>query len=211
MYAPKHFEEPRVEVMHQLIRDQPLGTLVTVGADGPDANLIPLLLLVTEESPLGVLQGHVARANPLWKEHSEEMPVLVVFHGAESYITPSWYATKKESGRVVPTWNYTVVHARGTMRIMDDPTWLRAQVEALTQAQEADFERPWTVDDAPAEYVEKLLKAIVGIEITITSLQGKWKVSQNQPEQNRAGVVQGLEALETQKAAEMAAIVRQRS
>ncbi len=210
MYVPKQFEEPSVAVMHQLLREQPLATLVTVGENGPDANLIPLSLVVNEENPLGMLQGHVARANPLWKAPAET-PVLAVFHGGESYISPSWYATKQETGRVVPTWNYAVVHARGKMRVMDDPKWLLAQIEVLTQAQEADFEHPWSVSDAPADYVEKLLTAIVGIGITITSLQGKWKVSQNQPEHNRLGVIQGLETRETQKATAMANLVRQRS
>lgn len=172
MYVPKHFEEPRVTVMQQLLRDQPLATLVTVGPNGPDANLIPLQLVVTEEAPLGLLQGHVARANPLWKEYSEGLPVLAVFHGSESYISPSWYATKQETGRVVPTGNYAVVHARGTMRVIDDPAWVRAQIEALTQSQEASFERPWSVDDAPADYIEKSIRAVVGIEIAIASLQG---------------------------------------
>lgn len=210
MYVPKHFEEPGVAVMQQLLRDQPLATLVTVGPNGPDANLIPLQLVVTEEAPLGLLQGHVARANPLWKEYSEGSPVLAVFHGSESYISPSWYATKQETGRVVPTWNYAVVHARGTMCVIDDPAWVRAQIEALTQSQEASFERPWSVDDAPADYIEKSVRAIVGIEIAITGLQGKWKVSQNQPEPNRLGVIEGLKSLETEAATKMADIMRQR-
>jgi transcriptional regulator len=210
MYMPKHFEEPDISVMHQLLHEQPLATLVTVGPNGPNADLIPLQLVVTDEAPLGLLQGHVARANPVWKEYLQDVPVLAVFHSAESYISPSWYATKQETGRVVPTWNYVVVHARGKMRVIDEPAWLRAQIEALTQAQEARFEHPWSLEDAPADYIEKTMQAIVGIEIAICSLQGKWKVSQNQSEQNRLGVIQGLEALETETATKMAGLVRQR-
>ncbi|MES2462601.1 MAG: FMN-binding negative transcriptional regulator [Armatimonadota bacterium] len=211
MYVPKPFAEPDVAVLHQLMCDHPLATLVTVGADGPEADLIPLSLVVTEDAPLGVLQGHVARANPLWREHGETKQVLAVFHGPESYISPSWYATKQETGRVVPTWNYAVVQAHGTMRVIDDSAWLLGQIEALTRSQEVPFENPWSVADAPAEYVEKLLTAIVGIEITISRLQGKWKVSQNQPEANRSGVIEGLESRGTEKARNMAALVRERS
>lgn len=211
MYTPKHFEEPQIEVLHQLIRERPLATLVTLGPDGPDANSIPLHLAESEDHPFGILRGHIARANPLWREHPTETPVLAIFHGREGYITPSWYATKAETGKVVPTWNYVIVHARGFLHVVEDPQWIRAQMEALTREREAAFAHPWEVTDAPADYVEKLIGTVVGIEIPITRLHGKWKVSQNQPLRNRQGVIQGLESLATEEASAMAHLVQERS
>ena len=175
MYLPKHFAEDDVAEMHALMRARPLATLVSHGADGLNANHIPLLLVD------GKLQGHVARANPLWKAGNVAGEVLVIFHGDDSYISPSGYATKAEHGKVVPTWNYVAVHAYGELRIVDDPQWIFAQISALTAANEAVLPQPWAVTDAPVDYIEKMLGAIVGIEITITRLLGKWKVSQNQP------------------------------
>jgi transcriptional regulator len=134
----------------------------------------------------------VARANPVWREAAPGAEVLAIFHGPEAYITPSWYPTKADGGKAVPTWNYAVVHARGTLRIIDDVAWLRASLEALTAENEAAFAEPWRLADAPADYIDTMLRAVVGIEITITRLEGKWKVSQNQPTQNRAGVATGL-------------------
>src|SRR5687767_5959902 len=131
MYIPKQFEEPKVEVMHELIRANPLATLVTLSSSGLNANHIPLHLS-QEPSPFGTLRGHVARSNPVWTDLTSNVDVLVIFHGPDTYITPSWYATKKETGKVVPTWNYVVVHAYGSLRIMDDAAWVRAQLEALT-------------------------------------------------------------------------------
>lgn len=189
MYIPAHFEEPRVEVMHDLMRAHPLAALVTLGADGIQANHIPLHLSA-EPAPFGVLRGHVARANPLWQNPRGE--VLAIFHGAQGYISPSWYATKQQHGKVVPTWNYIAVHAYGALRVMDDPAWLRAQLEALTAEHEGNLPEPWAMGDAPAEYIERLLKAVVGIEIVITRLQGKWKMSQNQPPENRDSVALAL-------------------
>jgi len=139
-----------------------------------------------------VLTGHVAGANPIWNDLASEVEVLAVFQGLNAYISPSWYATKQETGKVVPTWNYAAVHAYGTLCIIDDAVWLRAQLEMLTADHEAGFAEPWAVSDAPADFTEKLIEAVVGIEISITRLEGKWKVSQNQPPRNRAGVVQGL-------------------
>lgn len=187
MYIPKHFAEDDVAEMHALMRANPLATLVTHGPDGLNANHIPLLLAD------GSLQGHVARANPLWKPGQVEGEVLVVFHGDESYISPSGYATKAEHGKVVPTWNYTAVHAYGELRVIDDPRWIFAQISALTAANEAALPQPWAVTDAPADYIEKMLGAVVGIEITITRLLGKWKVSQNQPAVNQASLIAALE------------------
>jgi transcriptional regulator len=206
MYTPKHFEEPRIEVMHELIRSRPLATLVTLSSGGLNANHIPLHFADTP-APFGTLQGHVARANPLWRDFAADVEVLAIFHGPDSYITPNWYATKRETGKVVPTWNYAVVHAYGTLCIVDDPSWVRAQIETLTTHNEAGFAHPWSVSDAPREYTDKLLAAIVGFEIVITKLSGKWKVSQNQPAQNQAGVIEGLGSSGQRDAAEMAALV----
>ena len=190
MYLPKHFAEDDVAEMHALMRANPLATLVSHGPDGLNANHIPLLL--TDAEPHGKLQGHVARANPLWKPGSVTGEVLVVFHGDESYISPSGYATKAEHGKVVPTWNYVAVHAYGELRVIDDPDWILAQVSALTATSEATLPQPWAVTDAPADYIGKMLGAIVGIEITVTRLLGKWKVSQNQPPANQASLITAL-------------------
>ena len=191
MYCPAHFEETRSEVLHALMRAYPLATLVTWDADGLDANHIPLLLDATA-GEFGSLRGHVARANPLWRKVGASDTALAIFHGPEGYVTPNWYPSKAETGKAVPTWNYVVAHAHGRLRVIDDAAWLRAQVAALTAQEEAAFPHPWQVADAPADYVEKMLGAVVGIELEITRLAGKWKTSQNQPPQNRAGVVAGL-------------------
>ena len=206
MYTPKHFEEPRIEVMHELMRARPLATLVTLASNGLEANHIPLHLVDTPV-PFGTLRGHVARANPVWSDFAKDVEVLAIFHGPDSYITPSWYATKQETGKVVPTWNYAVVHAYGTLRVIDDAAWVRAQLEALTAHNEAGFALPWSVSDAPREYTEKLLEAIVGFEIVITRLTGKWKVSQNQPAQNQASIIEGLNNSDQHDAVAMAALV----
>ena len=191
MYLPKHFAEPRIEAMHELMRAYPLATLVTLTANGLDANHIPLQL-VANGSPFGTLQGHVARANPLWQDFNKDGEILAIFRGPDAYISPSWYATKKETGKAVPTWNYAVVHAHGTLRVIDDATWLRTQIEALTTRNEASLPHPWAVTDAPDDYIEKMISAVVGIEIQITRLSGKWKVSQNQPGENQTGIVEAL-------------------
>ncbi|HYC43559.1 MAG TPA: FMN-binding negative transcriptional regulator [Noviherbaspirillum sp.] len=191
MYIPSNFNEQRVEVLHGLMREQPLGTLVTLATSGLNANHIPFEV-DAGVGEHGVLRAHVARANPLWKDYSPDVEALVVFQGAQSYISPSWYPTKEVDGRAVPTYNYMVVHAYGPLKIIDDAAWVRAQLERLSGQHEGGRKRPWTLDDAPADYIEKLQKAIIGIEIPISRLSGKWKVSQNQPAVNRAGVVQGL-------------------
>lgn len=206
MYTPKHFEEPRIEVMHELMHARPLATLVTLSSGGLNANHIPLHL-ADAPAPFGTLRGHVARANPLWSDFAKDVEVLAIFHGPDSYITPSWYATKQETGKVVPTWNYAVVHAYGTLRVIDDAAWIRAQIEALTDHNEASFSKPWAVADAPHEFTEKLIGAIVGIEIVINKLSGKWKVSQNQPAQNQVGVIEGLNNSGLCDAEAMAALV----
>mgnify|MGYP003392391443 CR=1 FL=1 len=206
MYIPTHFEQPSIEVIHELIHARPLATLVTLCSNGINANHIPLHLSKTP-LPFGTLQGHVARSNPIWRNLDSDIEVLAIFHGPDAYISPSWYATKQEAGKVVPTWNYTVVHAYGSLRIIDDASWVRTQLEALTTHNEAIFPEPWKVSDAPYDFTEKLIEAIVGIEMVITRLSGKWKVSQNQPAQNQASVIQGLNASEQIGATTMAALV----
>lgn len=207
MYIPPQFEQPNIDVMHELIRKRPLGTLVTLGSNGINANHIPLHLSLTPE-PFGVLRGHVARSNPIWSDLDSDSEVLAIFHGPDAYISPSWYATKQEAGKVVPTWNYTVVHAYGSLRIIDDAAWVRTQLEALTNHNEAVFSEPWAVSDAPVDFTEKLIAAVVGIEMTITRLSGKWKVSQNQPPQNQNSVIQGLNASGQAEAIAMAGLVK---
>ena len=191
MYLPKHFAEDNVAEMHALMRAHPLATLISHGPDGLNANHIPLLLADAE--PYGTLQGHVARANPLWKAGNVAGEVLVVFQGDQSYISPSGYATKAEHGKVVPTWNYAAVHAYGELKVIEDPAWIFGQISALTASNEAALPQPWAVSDAPADYIEKMLGAIVGIEITINRLLGKWKVSQNQPAANQASLIAALD------------------
>lgn len=208
MYMPSHFEESRTDVVHQLIRQHGFGTLVTLGADGLDANHIPFEI-DPQPGPFGTLRAHVARSNPVWREFSKETDALVIFQGAQSYITPSWYDTKQENGKVVPTYNYMVVHAYGEMKIIEDGAWLRALVERLTNRYEASRSAPWKVDDAPADYIEKMLSAIVGIEIPVNKLIGKWKVSQNRPTADRAGVVAGLQQIGDENASAMAIAVAQ--
>src|SRR5262245_50811331 len=206
MYLPKHFEQPDVNVLQQFVRAHPFGALVTMTSDGPDANHLPLVI-DPEPLPYGTLRGHVARANPIWRE-CNGADALVIFQGPDSFITPSWYPTKHDTGSVVPTWNYVVVHAHGRVTVTEDRGWLRANVEALTNQLEAARESPWAVSDAPADYIEKMLSAIVGIEIPIARLTGKWKVSQNRSERDRVGVVDGLTREGTEAASTMASLVR---
>ncbi len=206
MYIPKHFDEPRIEVMHELIRARPLATLVTLSSGGLTANHIPLHLSA-ESPPLGTLRGHVARANSVWRDYAKDVDVLAVFLGPDAYITPSWYPTKVENGKAVPTWNYAVAHAYDKLRVIDDAHWLRTHLETLTAHNEAAFSEPWRVSDAPHDFTEKLIGAVVGLEIEITRLTGKWKASQNQPAQNQAGVVNGLRAGTKTDDLEMATLV----
>ncbi len=190
MYQPAAFREERIDVMHGLIRDHPLAVLVTNTGGSLEANHLPLLIEPLS-SPHGTLRGHVARANPLWRQ-SHDGEVLAIFQGPQVYVTPSWYPEKQATGKVVPTWNYVVVHVHGPLIIHDDRDWLRDLVSCLTSQQEAGRPQPWGVADAPADYIERMLGAIVGIEIPVTRLEGKWKVSQNRSESDRAGVVAGL-------------------
>ena len=202
MYLPEHFVETEIEVLHQLIRARPLCTLVTLSSNGIDANHFPLYLS-PEPAPFGTLRGHVSRANPI-PDGSE---ALAIFHGPQSYVTPSWYPAKAETGKVVPTWNYVVVHAHGKLGLVEDRAWLRAHLQSLTDRNEAGFPEPWKLEDAPSDFTEKLIGGIVGIELPISRLIGKWKTSQNQPEGNRAGVACGLRECGTPDAMEMADLV----
>jgi transcriptional regulator len=177
--------------LHGLIRQQPLAMLTTLTAQGLVANHIPLFLR-TDGTPHGTLVGHVARANPLWREFDASVAALAVFQGPQHYISPRWYATKQEHGKVVPTWNYVVVHARGPLQVHDDAVWIRQQLQDLTTQQEAPAPKPWAVDDAPRDYTDKMISVLVGISIPVTDIAGKWKVSQNQPPVNQESLVQAL-------------------
>ena len=206
MYTPAHFREERPEVLHQLVHDHPFGLLVTLSEQGLDATPLPFLLDV-DAGGRAVLRAHVARANPLWREARTDLDTLVVFQGPQAYISPNWYPTKAENGKAVPTWNYITVQARGRLVVRDDTTWLRELVSRLTQRHEATQSRPWTLGDAPQAYIDAMLRAIVGIEIPLTSLQGKWKLSQNHPMVNREGVTSGLRSQGGDQALAMATAV----
>jgi transcriptional regulator len=212
MYCPAHFLETRLPVLHQLMAQHPLATIITQTDQGLSAEHIPLLLRTTA-SGADVLVGHVAASNPLAASSNLSAAatgdVLVVFQGPDAYVSPNWYATKPVHGQVVPTWNYAVVHAHGHLRTVNDDTWKLALLTELTATHEQHQPQPWAVTDAPAAYVQRLLGAIVGIEIQVTSLSGKWKVSQNQPAINRASVVQGLNQAGTADQRGMAALVEQ--
>ena len=208
MYNPGHFAENRTDVLHELVRAHPLATLITLSQGGLVANYIPMVVR-QDGSEFGTLVGHVARANPIWRATDFAVPALACFQGAQAYISPSLYATKQEHGKVVPTWNYVVVQASGPLTIHDDPVWVRAQVTELTQKQEASRTEPWAVDDAPRDYTDMMLRALVGISIPISSLTGKWKVSQNQVPVNQASVVQGLAQSSDSDSQAMSVLVRQ--
>ena len=206
MYLPSHFEERRAEILHDLIRRHPLATLVTVDVEGLNANHIPFEF-DPDPAPWGTLRAHVARANPVWREFSKEVEPLVIFQGPQTYITPSWYQTKQETGKVVPSFNYIVVHAYGAMRVIEDADWLRKFVGGLTDRFEAPREQPWALSDAPEDFISMQLRAIIGIEIAVTRMIGKWKTSQNRPAADQAGVIAGLRESQDPVALAMAAAV----
>jgi transcriptional regulator len=191
MYLPEHFAEVRLEELHRIVREHPLGMLVTHGVSGLDANHLPFEL-TADRGAHGTLQAHVARANPLWKEIADGTEVLVVFRGVQGYISPNWYPSKHETHRSVPTWNYEVVHAHGRIRIVDDVKFVGALVGRLTRVHEADETRPWKMADAPRDYMEQMLRMVVGIEIEVSRLSGKRKLSQNRDARDVAGVVRAL-------------------
>jgi transcriptional regulator len=206
MYLPPAFRLDGLADQHEIMRRHPFATLITRSGDSVVANHIPFMIDAARGEK-GVLRAHVARANPLWRMHPRETEALVIFLGVDHYITPSWYATKRESGKVVPTWNYVAVHAWGPLHVFEDPEWLRGQVGALTAFQEAGRVAPWAVADAPDEFIAGQLKGIVGIEVPIVRLEGKVKASQNRPAADREGVVEGLNALGTEAARRMVSVV----
>jgi transcriptional regulator len=210
VYLPAHFHETRVELLHELIRERPLAALVTLTAEGLEANHIPFELDADPE-PWGTLRGHVAKANPVWRSFSPNVEALIMFQGPQAYISPSWYPSKKITGEVVPTYNYLIVHGYGAMRIIHDREWLRGLVTRLTNRFEAGRDARWQVTDAPVPFIDKQLAAIVGIEIALTKLTGKWKLSQNRPAEDRTGVVQGLSERGDAESSAIAHWVREKS
>ena len=193
MYQPPQFREDRLDVQHDLVRAHPLGFLITTGDGGLTANPIPFLI-EAGGTGLGILRAHIAKANPQARDLDGGAECLVVFQGPQDYVTPSWYATKRETGKVVPTWNYATVHAWGPPRLVADDAWLRRQLDDLTILKEGARPAPWAVADAPASFVAAQVKGIIGVEIPISRIEGKWKVSQNRSPADRAGVVAGLQA-----------------
>lgn len=205
MYEPPHFRDDDLDAQHGLIEAYPLGLMISAGPEGIIANPIPFILY-RGDGERGTLRCHLAKANPQWQALAETPAALVVFQGSQSYVTPSWYPTKAETEKVVPTWNYAMVQARGQARVVSDAAWLHANVSALTDQQEGQRQKPWSVSDAPEPFIAAQLKGIVGIEIAIETISGKFKVSQNRPVADRAGVAEGL--AESNPA--MAAMVRER-
>jgi transcriptional regulator len=209
MYVPKHYEETDLAVLHALIDAHPLGAWVTVSREGMTANHIPFLL-DSGRGEFGMLVGHVARANPVWRSLEENGESMVIFQGQSAYISPSWYPSKWEHGKVVPTWNYAVVHAHGAARAIHEHEWLMKLVERLTIKHESGREVPWRVADAPADYIARRLDAIVGIEIPIRHIEGKWKASQKELVKDKLGIVAGLRAEARSESTAMARLVEVR-
>ncbi len=207
MYLPDHFAETRRDRLLRTMNDWPLATIIRERPGGLIADHVPLI--VVEEAGKLHLQGHVPQANPLAGDGADQSTVLVIFHGPDAYISPSWYPAKQAHGRVVPTWNYQVVHARGRLNVISDPAWIRRQIDALTTAQESGMAEPWQVDDAPEPYTSKLASQLKGIDIEVSELIGKTKASQNQPEENRRGVIAGLHEMPQDSRLSMEALVRQ--
>jgi transcriptional regulator len=206
MYLPPHFRVDDRDSQLALIRAFPLGLLITAGPGGLMANPIPFVM-DPDHGPCGRLRCHVARANTQWREIGEGTPALVVFTGAQHYISPNWYETKRETHKVVPTWNYAMVEASGHARAIEDADWLATQIADLTRLQEAHRPGGWAVSDAPEPFIAAQIRGIVGIEIELTALTGKWKVSQNRPEADRLGVIEGLRGEPDPAAAAMAELV----
>ena len=191
MYVPRHFAQDDPDTLRAAMRDIKLATLVTFGTDGLEASHIPMIV-EAEPGPLGKLRGHIARANPQWRMLKAEIPAMAMFLGPNAYISPSNYPTKQRTGEVVPTWNYVAIHVYGTLTVFHEPEKLLALVTELTTIHESPRPTPWAVADAPKPYLDMMLRGIVGLEMTITRLEGKWKMSQNQPAENRIGVAEGL-------------------
>jgi transcriptional regulator len=194
MYQPDHYRVDDLPQLHALMRARPFAALVSSGSLGLYATHLPTVLKddVANDAPNGVIECHLSRANPHWKDLAAGGEALMIFHGPDAYVTPNWYPSKAEHGKVVPTWNYAVVHAYGRPEVMQDMDWLRRHVGELSAQQEAGEARPWAVSDAPDRYVEVMLRGIVGFRFAVTRLEGKWKMSQNREMQDRAGVMSGL-------------------
>jgi transcriptional regulator len=204
MYLPSHFREDRLDVLHEFIERHPLGALVAAPNGELTADHLPMLL-ARSEGEKGTLHGHVARSNPLWKSTAAGSEVLVIFGGANTYVSPSWYAEKAVTGKVVPTWNYAVTHVRGRIEFYDDTGRLRELVSSLTSHHERKQPSPWSVDDAPEAYVQAQLRAIVGFKIQIGDIVGKFKASQNRSDADRVGI---RDALESRRAGDVDELVR---
>ncbi len=209
VYLPEHFEESRPDVLHKLIAEFPLATVVTIGPDGLGANHVPLFL-DRGRGELGTLVGHVARSNQVWIDGQHEGESLAVFLGGDAYISPNWYASKQETHEVVPTYNYAVVHAHGPLIVHDDPKWLRGAVGRLTKKMEASQPTPWKMADAPPAYIDSMLSSIVGIEMPITRIVGKWKVSQNRSGADKASAIEGLRSTGERTDAAIADLIERR-
>ena len=210
MYIPRHNQETRIEVLHELIESEPLAALVTMSSKGLCASHVPMVL-ERGESGFGILRGHVALPNEQWRTFDASVEALAIFAGPQHYITPSWYPEKLEHGRVVPTWNYVVVHAYGLLQVHEDPDWLLPHLEQLVAQSEADAPSPWKISDAPTDFIRSQMKGIVGLELPITRLEGKWKVSQNRSARDKRGVIEGLATLDTAESRAMKDLVAERS
>src|SRR5271154_901412 len=208
MYIPRANHEDRIPVIHKLMEDQPFASLITMGSSGLFASHIPMVL--EQNGAMGRLKGHLSRANTQWRDYTASVQALAIFSGPQHYISPTWYPEKQETGKVVPTWNYVVVHAYGHLKLIEDRDWLMAHLQSLVNIHEADSPVPWTVGDAPADYIASQVKGIVGLEMAIERIEGKWKVSQNRSEQDRRGVAKGLAELNTTESLAMKALVEQR-
>lgn len=206
MHIQSHFNESRPEVLHALIRSRPLATFIAVLDGEIVVNHMPFVLSVDDRG-LGVLRGHLPKGNSLWQSLDGTTKAVAVFQGPQCYISPSWYPSKQEHGKVVPTWNYVVAHAHGQPIAVRDPAWLRSHLDSITEQEESARPMPWRVSDAPEDYVGKMVNAIVGIELPISTLDGKWKVSQNRPEADRLGVAAGLSEQGDDTSLAMAALV----
>jgi transcriptional regulator len=209
MYIPNANKEDRIPVLHDFVRDQPFASLITMGSSGIFASHIPMVL--EQNGPMGQLRCHISRANTQWRDFTPAVQALAIFAGPQHYITPSWYPEKQETAKVVPTWNYVVVHAYGHLKVIEDPEWLRSHLASLTNQQEASFPAPWKIEDAPPDYIASQIKGIVGLEMTIDRLEGKWKVSQNRSERDRIGVAEGLAKLNTTESLSMKDLVERRN
>ena len=207
MYTPKHFQVEDTGEAHALMRAHPFATLVTHGPSGIVATHLPTVLKVDDGSPLGRIECHVARPNPQWRDFAADTDALMIFQGPEAYIRPGWYPSKAEHDKVVPTWNYAVVHAYGRLESVQDQAWLLAHVTELTQQQEASYTAPWRTTDAPENYLAMMARGIVGLKFAIARLEGKVKMSQNREPRDRAGVVQGLADRATGHDSEIASLV----